>query len=90
MPSMHLSQIRKWLLHSPPADWGLRQLRELLVGAIRQGPVPKHVAFIMDGNRRFAKQHGIEIVEGHNQGFEALAKVRCYLPLSSQSLTLYN
>lgn len=29
----------------------------------------------MDGNRRFAKNHKIEVVEGHNLGFEALAKV---------------
>ena len=51
------------------------QLRELLIGALRQGPVPQHVAFVMDGNRRFARSHGIETVEGHNLGFEALARV---------------
>ncbi|KAI9711152.1 MAG: hypothetical protein M1812_007256 [Candelaria pacifica] len=75
MPSMHLSQIRKWLLHSPPAEWGIQQLRELLIGALRQGPIPQHVAFVMDGNRRFARNHQIETVEGHNLGFEALARV---------------
>ena len=75
MPSMHLSRIRKWLLNAPLVDWGLSQLRETLIGALRQGPVPQHVAFVMDGNRRFARMHGIEVVEGHNQGFEALAKV---------------
>ncbi|KAL8734654.1 MAG: hypothetical protein Q9166_001310 [cf. Caloplaca sp. 2 TL-2023] len=34
----------------------------------------------MDGNRRFAKSHRIETVEGHNLGFEALARVLevCY------------
>jgi ditrans,polycis-polyprenyl diphosphate synthase len=53
------------------------QLRELLIGALRQGPIPQHVAFVMDGNRRFAKSHGIETVEGHNLGFEALARVSC-------------
>lgn len=51
------------------------QLRELLIGALRQGPIPQHVAFVMDGNRRFAKTHGIETLEGHNLGFEALARV---------------
>ncbi len=75
MPSMHLSQIRKWLLQSPPVEWGIVQLRELLIGALRQGPIPQHVAFIMDGNRRFARNHRIETVEGHNLGFEALARV---------------
>ena len=52
------------------------QLREILIGALRRGPVPQHIAFVMDGNRRFARMHGIETVEGHNLGFEALAKVR--------------
>ncbi len=75
MPSMHLSDIRNWFLQSPPVEWGIMQIRELLIGALRQGPVPQHVAFVMDGNRRFAKSHRIETVEGHNLGFEALAKV---------------
>ena len=73
--SRSVSGLRKWLLSSPPAEWCLNQLRELLIGALRQGPVPKHVAFVMDGNRRYAKNHRIETIEGHNLGFEALAKV---------------
>ena len=74
--SMHLSQIRKWILSSPPIEVVISKLKELVLSAIRQGPVPEHVAFVMDGNRRFAKSHGIETVEGHNLGFEALARVR--------------
>ncbi|PYI06466.1 Undecaprenyl diphosphate synthase [Aspergillus sclerotiicarbonarius CBS 121057] len=78
--SIHLSRFRKWLLASPPIEFAIGQLRNLLVGAIRQGPVPQHVAFVMDGNRRFARTHGIETVEGHNLGFEALARILevCY------------
>jgi ditrans,polycis-polyprenyl diphosphate synthase len=75
MSSLHLSQIRKWLWSSPPVEWSINQLRGLLIGALRQGPVPQHVAFVMDGNRRFARNHKIETVEGHNLGFEALARV---------------
>ncbi|KAL8939031.1 MAG: hypothetical protein Q9216_003580 [Gyalolechia sp. 2 TL-2023] len=77
---MHLFQIRRWILESPPIEWAVLQFRELLIGALRQGPVPRHVAFVMDGNRRFAKSHRMETVEGHNLGFEALAKVLevCY------------
>ncbi|KIW25914.1 di-trans,poly-cis-decaprenylcistransferase [Cladophialophora immunda] len=80
MPHRHISNLRQWLLSSPPAEWALNQLRELLIGALRQGPVPRHVAFVMDGNRRFAKNNRIETVEGHNLGFEALAKILevCY------------
>lgn len=68
-------RFRKWVFSSPPAEWALNQVRELLIGALRQGPIPKHVAFVMDGNRRFARSHRIETVEGHNLGFEALARV---------------
>jgi len=80
MSSIHLSQLRQWILSSPPAEWSINQLRELLIGALRQGPIPQHVAFVMDGNRRFARSHKIETVEGHNLGFEALARILevCY------------
>lgn len=42
--------------------------------------VPQHVAFIMDGNRRYAKRHHIEVKEGHNAGFLSMSKVLelCY------------
>ncbi|KAJ5089558.1 hypothetical protein N7532_008242 [Penicillium argentinense] len=78
--SMHLSRLRKWFLASPPIEFAITNLKELLVGALRQGPIPQHVAFVMDGNRRFARSHGIETVEGHNLGFEALARILevCY------------
>ena len=62
---------------SPPTEWALDQLRELLIGALRQGPVPRHIAFVMDGNRRYARNHRMESVEGHHLGFEALARVSC-------------
>jgi len=75
MASKQISTFRKWILSSPPAEWALNQLRELLIGAIKQGNVPRHVAFVMDGNRRYARSHRIETVEGHNLGFEALARV---------------
>jgi ditrans,polycis-polyprenyl diphosphate synthase len=77
---MHLSRLRNWFLASPPIEFAINSLKELLVGALRQGPIPQHVAFVMDGNRRFARSHGIETVEGHNLGFEALARILevCY------------
>lgn len=80
MASLHFPRIGKWLFQSPPGEYLLWHIRALLIGALRQGPIPQHVAFVMDGNRRFAKTHGIETIEGHNLGFEALAKVLevCY------------
>lgn len=68
--------LRKLILESPPGEWAINQLRELLIGALKQGPVPQHVAFEMDGNRRYARTHRMEAVEGHHRGFEALARVR--------------
>lgn len=37
--------------------------------------IPDHVAFILDGNRRWAKQRHIPVQEGHRRGFEALKEV---------------
>nr|CAD21109.1 probable cis-prenyltransferase [Neurospora crassa] len=80
MSDLYLSRIRNWFLSSPPAEWAIRGLRETLIGALKQGPVPRHVAFVMDGNRRYARSHKIETIEGHHLGFEALARVLeiCY------------
>ncbi len=40
-----------------------------------EGPIPKHIAIIMDGNRRFAKELGIEPTEGHLKGKDKLEEV---------------
>ncbi|XP_016956346.1 dehydrodolichyl diphosphate synthase complex subunit DHDDS [Drosophila biarmipes] len=37
------------------------------------GHIPNHVAFVMDGNRRFARSQQIDKIEGHSRGFEKLA-----------------
>jgi len=37
--------------------------------------IPKHIGFIVDGNRRWAKERGLPTLEGHRQGFEALKEV---------------
>ena len=74
--SMYLANARKWAMQFPPVEWALRRAREVAIGALRQGPIPEHIAFVMDGNRRFARSRQIETIEGHNLGFEALARVR--------------
>jgi undecaprenyl diphosphate synthase len=33
--------------------------------------IPNHVGFIMDGNRRWAKAHGLPVYEGHLAGYNA-------------------
>ena len=37
--------------------------------------VPQHVAMIMDGNGRWAKQRGMARVQGHNAGMKALKEI---------------
>lgn len=37
--------------------------------------IPKHIGFILDGNRRWAKKHGLPTYEGHLAGVTALEDV---------------
>lgn len=37
--------------------------------------LPNHVAFIMDGNRRWAKKKKLKIIEGHKKGSEIVKKI---------------
>jgi undecaprenyl diphosphate synthase len=37
--------------------------------------IPKHLGFIIDGNRRWAKEHGLPTYEGHMAGYIALKDV---------------
>lgn len=37
--------------------------------------VPQHIGFIVDGNRRWAKQHGLPTYEGHLAGYNSLKEV---------------
>lgn len=43
--------------------------------ADRNPTVPAHIGFIVDGNRRWAKQHGLPSYEGHLAGYNALKDV---------------
>jgi len=51
---------------------------------------PKHVAIIMDGNRRWAKQKGLPPMMGHWEGAEVLTDVvRAASELGVKTLTVY-
>ncbi len=52
--------------------------------------LPRHVAVIMDGNGRWAKQRGLPRIEGHRQGAEsARTIIRTSSELGIKYLTLY-
>ena len=52
--------------------------------------LPKHVAIIMDGNGRWAKQHKLKVALGHRAGTEALREIiRNSSDIGIQALTLY-
>ncbi|HEX8226376.1 MAG TPA: polyprenyl diphosphate synthase [Candidatus Saccharimonadales bacterium] len=37
--------------------------------------VPRHLGLILDGNRRWAREHGLPVVEGHKYGYENLRTI---------------
>ncbi len=52
--------------------------------------LPRHVAIIMDGNGRWAKQHRLNIAMGHRQGVETLREIiRHTDDLGIEALTIY-
>lgn len=54
------------------------------------GPVPQHVAIIMDGNGRWARQRGLPRLKGHQEGANSvIAVLKACRDLGVQHLTLY-
>ena len=52
--------------------------------------MPKHIAIIMDGNRRWAKERGLDTRFGHKQGAETLEKIAKYAnQIGLEYLTVY-
>jgi undecaprenyl diphosphate synthase len=75
-------------------DASVADLSTLHEDALRQRiltrPVPRHVAIIMDGNRRWATRRGLPRVAGHGEGVKSLRSVvRAAGELGVQFLTIY-
>lgn len=65
---------------------------EAAAAAVELDPtrIPRHVAVIMDGNRRWAKRRGLPGVEGHRRGILALREVtRAGSDLGVKIVTVY-
>ena len=68
---MPFQQYANWL-----RDKAIDYIQRALLGVLRAGPIPQHVAFVMDGNRRYARTKGMKVIQGHVDGFVALRRVR--------------
>lgn len=49
--------------------------RKVILPCLRFCRIPSHAAFIMDGNRRFAKSHNEPTLVGHRMGYDRLRRV---------------
>ncbi len=69
----------------------LRDLTEKrLLELVRGEPVPRHLAIIMDGNRRFAEKKGIGVNDGHERGRDTLEELLDWcLEIGIRVLTVY-
>lgn len=56
----------------------MRIIEKFLLSIFKVGPTPKHIAFIMDGNRRYAAEKKIEKKSGHTQGVASLENILEY------------
>ncbi|KAL7149086.1 hypothetical protein ABFS83_05G015500 [Erythranthe nasuta] len=65
-------------------------LRRCIGSILSAGPIPKHIAFIMDGNRRYAKKQNLEEGAGHRFGYSTLMDMLkyCY-ELDVKYVTIY-
>ncbi len=61
-----------------------------LLEQVKKGPIPRHVAIIMDGNRRFAEDVGLKPETGHIFGRDKIEEtVDWCIELGIKNLTLY-
>jgi ditrans,polycis-polyprenyl diphosphate synthase len=70
-------------------------MRKFLFSVLSFGPVPTHIAFIMDGNRRYAKRHalyqdGTKPDIAHRVGFNSLlGTIQCCFEMGVKHVTVY-
>ncbi|KAJ8724849.1 hypothetical protein PYW07_015807 [Mythimna separata] len=65
-------------------------LELLCIKVVKTGRVPQHIAFIMDGNRRFAKKNSVDSCAGHYKGFDKLSEtLKWCLDLGIPEVTVY-
>ena len=57
---------------------------------IDEKKLPKHIAIILDGNRRWAKNNGLTTLQGHTEGFDNLERIAKFAnKIGIKYLTVY-
>ncbi|XP_054163722.1 dehydrodolichyl diphosphate synthase complex subunit DHDDS-like [Oppia nitens] len=65
-------------------------VESVCINVLKCGPIPRHVAFIMDGNRRYARKSAVSTIDGHKQGFERMTQMLEWcLDLGVDEVTVY-
>ncbi|KAJ0179186.1 hypothetical protein K1T71_004898 [Dendrolimus kikuchii] len=60
------------------------------IRVLKTGRIPQHIAFIMDGNRRYAKKRSVDTKLGHYRGFDKLSEtLKWCLDLGVPEVTIY-
>ncbi|CAG8694864.1 5589_t:CDS:2, partial [Scutellospora calospora] len=74
-----------------PTSYISYHVQSLLIKVLKQGPIPQHLGFIMDGNRRFARKMNYkQVVDGHFMGYDKLQEVLdICLHLGVKVVTIY-
>ncbi len=62
--------IRGWIV-----GWIYRFYEKRLFNSVKEGQIPRHLGLILDGNRRWARELGLDPNAGHQYGFEKLKEV---------------
>ncbi|OYD09475.1 isoprenyl transferase [Paludifilum halophilum] len=85
-----IQTLKQWLAgykaEETPSESIQRKTAEL-----QKGPLPRHVAMIMDGNGRWAKKRGLPRIAGHRAGMQTVCDIiRAADDLGIEVLTLYS
>jgi len=82
------SLLDKW--GQTPQDIKQRVYSDQEMREIHKSPVPKHIAIIPDGNRRWAKKHLLKISVGHKSGGDRILDiVKAAEEIGIETLTIY-
>src|ERR1051326_2382971 len=74
----------------PTSTFSPQTLQRLTDAGLDPARLPRHIAIIMDGNGRWARQRGLERIEGHVRGVSSVrAVIEECCRLGIEQLTLY-